>query len=372
MVITFLIGNGFDINCGLKCSYQDIYKGYIKDKDGESPEITAFKNDILRKPENWADFESAMNRYLPNFQSEDEFLRVIRDFKEYMIEHLKGEEALFLTRLKRIENGNSYKITNEMNESLNSFYEGISHNVSNKIRAKINESGYQVRFICFNYTQLADVLFKRCVNNPNVIHIHGVLNDGPVLGMDNEEQLSKEIPFETTNRFKREFIKPYFNQVYDNDRVQDAINAINASDVICVYGMSLGESDITWRDSIITWLQGGDRDLFIYDYDYSRLSVTNAHIRMDYEEEAKVIFFKRNNIGILNVPLLRNKLHIRVGQNIFNIHDVMQNVEKEIAEKEKRNKEKEESARQRSTGSMLGGINNNDTIKKTSESILTN
>ena len=28
----FLIGNGFDINCGMKTRYTDVYKKYIKEK----------------------------------------------------------------------------------------------------------------------------------------------------------------------------------------------------------------------------------------------------------------------------------------------------------------------------------------------------
>ncbi len=354
MNVTFLIGNGFDINCGLSCSYQDIYNGYVNKSSGDTASISAFKEDILKKPETWAAFEAAMNQYLNNFRTEEEFLSVIRDFKKFMIEHLKREEALFLARLKGIENGYGNRITGEMRESLNSFYEGISHNVSNQIRKMINESGIRHQIICFNYTQVSDALFRRSLSNPNIIHIHGILDDGPVLGMDNEGQLSKELPFETTNRFKREFIKPFFNQVYDSDRVRDAIAAINTSDVICVYGMSLGESDLTWKNSILDWLQTGVRHLFIYDYHYTKMDIQNAHIRLDIEEEAKEDFFKKNSIGILNRPLIRSKLHIRVGRNIFNINDVLQKVEKEQQNAKEKEKIMLEKLHAKSMGSMQG------------------
>ena len=82
MRVTFLIGNGFDINCGMKCTYQDIYKGYVENRSGEPEIIRAFKDDILQKPQTWADFEEAMNLYLSRFKSEDEW--ATKTLKEYI------------------------------------------------------------------------------------------------------------------------------------------------------------------------------------------------------------------------------------------------------------------------------------------------
>ena len=43
MKIVYLIGNGFDLNLGLKTSYRDFYKKYIKQKSN-SEIVENFKN----------------------------------------------------------------------------------------------------------------------------------------------------------------------------------------------------------------------------------------------------------------------------------------------------------------------------------------
>jgi hypothetical protein len=47
MNITYLIGNGFDVNIGLKSSYADFYKSYVNNHlDNEADVVTRFKNKI--------------------------------------------------------------------------------------------------------------------------------------------------------------------------------------------------------------------------------------------------------------------------------------------------------------------------------------
>ena len=140
-------------------------------------------------------------------------------------------------------------IVKEMNRSLNSFYEDITNNVT---RFFENEVGMYkgVWFLTFNYTSVLEKLLGLSYNGapvrmPNVIHIHGSINDA-VLGMDNAGQI--DLDYEISDRFMRHFIKPYFNEKYDSQRVSDATYQIYKADVICVYGMSLGVSDLMWRE----------------------------------------------------------------------------------------------------------------------------
>lgn len=45
MNVLFMIGNGFDLNCGMKTKYSDVYNEYIKTKS-ESRVIADFKKTI--------------------------------------------------------------------------------------------------------------------------------------------------------------------------------------------------------------------------------------------------------------------------------------------------------------------------------------
>lgn len=65
MSTLFLIGNGFDLNCGMKTRYFDVYKGYVKESSS-SEIIKNFKERITSNIENWGDFEMAMADMLKN------------------------------------------------------------------------------------------------------------------------------------------------------------------------------------------------------------------------------------------------------------------------------------------------------------------
>ena len=64
MNVTFLIGNGFDLQVGLRTRYIDFYKVYIVPNEKDSPAILKFKEQILKDEahgwRNWSDFELGM------------------------------------------------------------------------------------------------------------------------------------------------------------------------------------------------------------------------------------------------------------------------------------------------------------------------
>ena len=71
MNITFLIGNGFDLNLGLKTRYTDFLEHYLQDSSDDGDEIKAFKEDIRQKEAQcasgeerlWANAELAFGRH---------------------------------------------------------------------------------------------------------------------------------------------------------------------------------------------------------------------------------------------------------------------------------------------------------------------
>ena len=52
MNITYIIGNGFDVNLGLKTRYQDFYD-YYQNQPSPSEEVKQLKAHIDRNKENW-------------------------------------------------------------------------------------------------------------------------------------------------------------------------------------------------------------------------------------------------------------------------------------------------------------------------------
>ena len=86
--ITFLIGNGFDVNAGLNTRYQDFYEYYIK----------KHPNDMLTKAigkdkKNWSDLELGVGKYTEQVKKEDEeaFLDSEENLEEELANYLESQ-----------------------------------------------------------------------------------------------------------------------------------------------------------------------------------------------------------------------------------------------------------------------------------------
>ena len=62
MNVTFLIGNGFDLNLGLKTKYSDFITTYCAENDKDSDLIKKFKKNIHKNPDLWASAELAFGQ----------------------------------------------------------------------------------------------------------------------------------------------------------------------------------------------------------------------------------------------------------------------------------------------------------------------
>ncbi len=320
MSTLFLIGNGFDINCGMKTRYTDVYKKYIKE-ESLSDNIKKFKRAISGDFENWGDFEMAMGKYAQDLYNEKAFLECVRDFASYMEEYLIKENNGLKDKLK---NEQVYSaVIKEFRRSLNDFYTEISHNIDKIMKQRNAAYLGGLEAISFNYTDIFDVFWAAVMqnyNNKEIIHIHGILGDGPVFGVDNIEQIKAN--YNLSRKGKRGFIKPIFNDEYDEERVNKAKQRIRNALTICTYGMSLGESDLTWRNEIIDWLRNDvDHHLFVYKYSFSKATFSTVPEKLDIEDEAKEQLLYE--WGISDTDDIFKQIHIPCGKNLFNIEAVL-------------------------------------------------
>lgn len=323
MNISFLIGNGFDLNCGLRTSYRDIYEQYIKKSSGNSQVLSKFKKDLWNDIENWGDFEVAMANHMKEYYSEEDFLECLRDFVDFTVEYLlKEQNALINISDPKI----CSVISKEMVKSFTEFYTGVTHTLDG-----LNADHEAFNAIVFNYTSVFDRMYELCYERypylDKLIHIHGRLEDDDVvMGMDNIDQINT-IWYSLSRKGKRAFIKSEFNKQYDIKRLTDAENIISDSNIICVYGMTLGESDLRWRNQILEWLQADpNAHLFFYRHSCSMLPRMRAEQKMDKEEDEKINLLASWGITGDEVDKYFDQIHIPCCKNIFNI--------KEVAEKE--------------------------------------
>ena len=287
-----IIGNGFDRNCGLKTSYSDVYQEYTK-TPSSTPVIEQFKKDISDNFTNWSDFELGMAVYASRLTSEDDFIECVTDFDYFMHEYLKQVQQRFFSEVKKLKS--TQNLIMEFSNSITKLGYGVSHNYDNLLSNMNIPNLHRMGFITLNYTQVFDRLLSRYndyLSHP--IHVHGILGDDPILGMDRETQLNLKFPI--SDNLKRSFIKPFFNEEYDSGRVKAATQMIESSRVIFVYGASLGESDLSWRELLGKWLlQDKEHHLFFYDYLNSEKVFKTAPEKLNYEIVAKKSSLRNGN-----------------------------------------------------------------------------
>jgi len=327
MKITFLIGNGFDISCGMKSSYKDVCNVY-KHTYSDNKVLQNFKDEIS----DWGDFEMELAAHAKDFNTEEELIMCLRDFKKCLVKHLEGEQKRFHERLASSqENFKGY--LEECASSMVRFYQYNTNKVTRDIDEKIKMDPPEFRFISFNYTSTFDYLLMFVKNNnwiqevsrfpvridENPIHVHGTIENDVTLGIDNELQLSNT-KYKVTDDGKRAIIKPVFNSEFDPERTENALDSIRQSDIICTYGMTLGKSDLTWRNSIISWLNDSDEHIFFcYDYDYAQMDVVLTDEKMEIENRAiKDLMTKwdEDYEGTISCSIMK-QIHIPIGNNIF-------------------------------------------------------
>lgn len=192
MKVTFLLGNGFDLSCGMKTRYTDFYPQYIAQASA-SPVIENFKQNIDEEVQRsaigaaqewymWSDFEQGLGTYARQLTSENELIDCVRDFRRELGKYLVKEQ--FLLKEKLENSRTQSKIFHEIYESITEFYKkGFNQGVIDTFDEKIKDSnGLSVDFISFNYTTVLDqwLLLGMLSNgiqvlNQEVNHIHGAI-----------------------------------------------------------------------------------------------------------------------------------------------------------------------------------------------------
>lgn len=341
MNITFLIGNGFDLNCGLHSRFTDMYPEYLK-SESHSRAVAKFKRDIQEDEtmhyKKWSDFEMGIANYASKVKSEAEILDCLEDFTEFLVDYLKKQQNALKSRLfntpDRVQNA-----MQEIKESVLLFYDKLlSNNDINRIKRKLDEASHiRYSFISYNYTTLLDymldILFSTDTNyipkfeNKHYIldrieHIHGTLDKDTVIGVDNESQFPT-LPYSLSKYGKKALLKPEFNDSYDSRRVASVANAIRTSDVLCVYGLSLGESDLTWRQMILSWLKkSSSHYLIAFSKKSSDEKATVMWKKQLLEEKAKQEFLNKIGCSEDEYEVLSEQISVPIGNNIFNIRDL--------------------------------------------------
>lgn len=297
MNILYLIGNGFDLNLGLNTKLSHVIENIIGEETDNS-EIIKLKEKLTKYKELWwSDFEFQLGQDT-------------KEFNPKTLDTYDNQYNYFVKKIKNIfeeqENKINYQskssfIANSFIKYITSFYnylpdarKQIVLNSMKKI--DINEH-INYDFITFNYTTVLDN-FVKCFHKEyfnkkysapipiktekttfhfirNIIHIHGTLKEGLILGVDTKEQIANK-KLAKNKLFIPKIIKQETINALGRNTIVEAKELIDNSNIIIAFGLSIGITDKYWWNYIMNWLiKDIDRQFILFIYDDKMDSTLN-------------------------------------------------------------------------------------------------
>ena len=316
MQITFLVGNGFDLNAGLRTRFSDFFKVYCEETANDKPVIKKFKEEIGTNVELWSDFEKQMGAYTFKVTKDipeegelsiEDYYTCIDDFRNKFIIYL-NEEIRRLTVM-----ANTDQIRDKCQDMLRNPFRylrtGQRDRLYNYIDAQDQPLTVEYGFVVFNYTDMCEQCMRiqsprkimgycnepveAIISADRFVYVHGRLGSEILLGVDNISQIKN--PFlQNDEELVYSIVKPISNRELESGQDEKAKELIETSNVIIIYGMSLGETDNFWWRVIADWLLQGknseERFLIVYSCDgtTNRSSTRNA-VRNQKEVRKKIL-----------------------------------------------------------------------------------
>lgn len=322
MNITYILGNGFDLNIGLKTHYSDFYDYYVK-VPSDDEDIKKFKKDIKGNNRyNWSDLESALGKYTKEISDVDVMCKILEDINNNLKDYIKGVEKSF------IGNDDNIKTTllNDLKTPEQFLLSKYKQNFLNFYNSRV-ESNAVINIISLNYTSTVEkmIIDHIPINNglgfPNkyvsiekIYHLHHTISDETIiLGVADEKQIEND-SFKTDIRIKEYLIKSETNKMLGT-RIDDICSGIIAStNVFVIYGVSLGETDNVLWNKIADSMNKNDTSMLII---FERNDKFRGGLRLGSEERfVKEKFLKQVSEDLQNESI-SNKITVSINSNIF-------------------------------------------------------
>ena len=327
MNILFILGNGFDINLGLKTRYQEFYNFYSKSHNSNDS-VMKLKDHIGKNTDGyWSDLELALGDYTNEFKFTEDFDEVIDDIRTSLSLYLKKVETDF----------SEFSINTEIFlQDLNYFEKYLIPTDQDKViefKENFQNSNWRTNVVTFNYTDTiekindnldGDIIGNHLhsnsttklahVLNKNVVHIHGLVGDGMILGVNDLSQVSNS-ELHGNIDIEESIIKPKCNEANGEKSDLYFDQRIEKADIICAFGLSFGDSDKIWWEKIGERLRQGCI-LVIFDrkYDVSKLQ---KHKLARLRREIKNHFLIQTSLPEAVQNSISDRIFVGVNTNMF-------------------------------------------------------
>ncbi len=349
MNITFLIGNGFDLNLGLETSYNSFIKKYtkgIKNAKDTDDILYYFKKKISKDIGLWSSAEEAIGKITKTFREDkkdaNDFSICHEDFCVKLAEYLTEQEK----RIKFIHN--KEKISTAFINGLNTYTDFFRETEKSAIINSRNNfnGGYTYNFINFNYTKTLEqclfasktsetLLGKRnyastIYNNHfgKLINVHGTIEEDMVFGVHDISQIADPSLFDGFgDEYISQIIKSKTDSINKQNTYKKAQELLSNSHLIYIYGMSTGITDTLWWEKVCSWLANTpNTHLILHKFEAPKRTLISRSFTT-YERLKRDEFLSFSKLDQTKKEALANRIHID-GSNIF---EGLKNLAKETA-----------------------------------------
>lgn len=316
-----MLGNGFDLNLGLKTSYNDFYS-YYKSKNSNNDKVQKLKEHISIHFENWSDLELALGEYTKNIKTAEEFDEIFDDIGENLAEYLNKEEGRLVFKHEKTNKKKLFNYLIYPEEVLTL----ADENQLQAYKKKWDGRVWNTNIITFNYTKslekLVDYIGKPITLEENskylryIHHIHGYLEERMIMGVNDISQIGNNV-FHDDLDVLEAFVKHKCNEVCGHTIDKKCEQLINSANLICIFGSSLGDTDKLWWDLIAKKLIKNDCKLIIFE------KVDDIPLRQEYKKERirrekKNIFLSKTTLTEEEKEIAREHIFIGVNTSLFN------------------------------------------------------
>lgn len=335
MNITFFIGNGFDINVGLSTRYSDFYPYFLENANANN----MIRSWLDGNEKLWSDLEEKLGQEISKIPEGklEQFYNDKDELDRLLIEYLENEQEKYVFEEPEV-------IKKEFSRSMLNFFSGLSVgdvvSIKETMEAYRNEE-FLYSYITFNYTNILDrivslygekatVIARHQENTRNnrisqIIHIHGTTEEEMILGVNDEDQIGNEL-LKEEEIFLDTFIKRRMNNNIGQQKTEKAFEIIKYSHIICIFGMSIGNTDKMWWEILVQWLISNENNKLIIFWkgfeEALKKKLPSKMIRLNESIRRKIFDKGRGKYDETYYNKIKNRMMISYNSKIFSLPKV--------------------------------------------------
>jgi hypothetical protein len=337
MNIVYLIGNGFDLNLGMKTRYSNFIEHYKKlPTDDDTKIVKKLQDEIEKNIENWSDFEFELGKFLNEEVDSMDAIILYNHLLTHLTKYIKDEE-------------NEY-VSDDTQKNI--FYEYLSKPYTENMllptecrtiggfMSNVGRNDWFVKIITFNYTRSIENLLGGSIDENTQIgtnrfnykiilseieHIHGFANERVIFGVNDASQITND-KLHTENVTIR-YVKPDCNKTYGLEHDEKCQKWISSANLICLFGLSFGDTDKKWWQAVGNALLSGQANAIIFEYRTNIPDENHGPDRQELKDAVKDYFLSKTNFSEDSKTKIKKNMYITFSKDMFKLDKLKKRIE---------------------------------------------